>query len=66
MCEIFRLFLISAIKNSPAVHIPEYEKNQSHTCLIKNLRDRIFYKRLLSNYTHIHTLTRNEDPSAFF
>ena len=55
MCEIFTLFLISSIKNSPAVHIPEYAKNHGHTCLIKNLRDRIFYKRLLSNYRHLLT-----------
>ena len=55
MCEICRLFLISTIKNSPAVYISEYEKNHSHICLIKNLRDRIFYKRLLSNYRHLLT-----------
>ena len=55
MCEIPRLFLISTIKNNPAVHIPEYAKNNDHTFLIKNFRGRIIDKRILSNCTHLLT-----------
>ena len=55
MCEIPRLFLISTIKNNPAVHTPEYAKNNDHTFLIKNFRGRIIDKRILSNCTHLLT-----------
>ena len=55
MCEIPRSFLISTIKNNPAVHIPEYAKNNDHTFLIKNFRGRIIDKRILSNCIHLLT-----------
>ena len=66
MCKIPRLVLISTVENSPAIHLPEYAKNNDHTCLMKHFRGTIVDKRILSNCTYLFTHSPKMNTQVLF